>query len=314
MIQKLIRMIKKKSKILITGHNGLVGSSLLRYFKSKNYLNLFTISKNKLDLRDQKKVYNFFLKNRFDAVINAAAKVGGILANNKYRADFINDNLIIQNNIINACFKSGVKNLIFLGSSCIYPKKSLQPIKEEYLLRGSLELTNEPYAIAKIAGIKLCESFNFQYKTNFKCLMPCNLYGPNDNYDLDNSHFFPAIIKKILIAKKKNKKSLEIWGTGKPKRELMYVDDLSRACEFFLKKKTKETLINIGVGKDLTITDYTKFLMKKLKVKLKLVYDKSKPDGTYQKLLDCKKAKKYGWRPIYSLNYGTDQTLKNLKL
>ncbi len=307
-------MINKKSRILITGHRGLVGSSLLRYFKTKNYSNIFTISKAKLNLRDQKKVYKFFLKNKFDAVINAAAKVGGILANNKYRAEFINENLIIQTNIINACYKSGVNNLIFLGSSCIYPKKSLQPIKEEYLLGGPLEITNEPYAIAKIAGIKLCESFNIQYKTNYKCLMPCNLYGPNDNYDRNNSHFFPAIIKKILIAKKKNIKKIKLWGTGKPRRELMYVDDLSRACEFFLKKKTKDTLINIGVGKDMTITEYSKFIMKKLKVKLSIDYDKSKPDGTFQKLLDCKKAKRYGWKPVYTLNEGFDLTLKNLKI
>ncbi len=307
-------MINKKSRILITGHNGLVGSSLLRYFKSKNYLNILTIPKSKLDLRDQKKVYNYFLKNKFDAVINAAAKVGGILANNKYRADFINDNLIIQNNIINACFKSRVNNLIFLGSSCIYPKKSPQPIKEEYLLSGPLEITNEPYAIAKIAGIKLCESFNQQYQTNYKCLMPCNLYGPNDNYDENNSHFFPAITKKILIAKKKNKKIIKLWGTGKPRRELMYVDDLSRACEFFLKKKTRDTLINIGVGKDMTIREYTKFLMKKLKVKLSIVYDRTKPDGTFQKLLNCKKANQYGWRPIHSLDAGLKLTLQNLKI
>ena len=307
-------MINKKSRILITGHNGLVGSSLLRYFKSKNYQNVFTIPKAKLDLRDQKKVYNYFLKNKFDAVINAAAKVGGILANNKYRADFINDNLIIQNNIINACFKSRVNNLIFLGSSCIYPKKSPQPIKEKYLLSGPLEITNEPYAIAKIAGIKLCESFNQQYQTNYKCLMPCNLYGPNDNYDENNSHFFPAITKKILVAKKKNKKIIKIWGTGKPRRELMYVDDLSRACEFFLKKKTKDTLINIGIGKDMTIREYTKFLMKNLKVKLSIVYDTTKPDGTFQKLLDCKKANQYGWRPIHSLDTGLKLTLQNLKI
>lgn len=307
-------MINKKSRILITGHNGLVGSSLLRYFKSKNYLNIFTIPKAKLDLRDQKKVYNYFLKHKFDAVINAAAKVGGILANNKYRADFINDNLIIQNNIINACFKSRVNNLIFLGSSCIYPKKSPQPIKEKYLLSGPLEITNEPYAIAKIAGIKLCESFNQQYQTNYKCLMPCNLYGPNDNYDENNSHFFPAITKKILMAKKKNKKIIKLWGTGKPRRELMYVDDLSRACEFFLKKKTKDTLINIGIGKDMTIREYTKFLMKNLKVNLSIVYDRTKPDGTFQKLLDCKKANQYGWRPIHSLDTGFKLTLQNLKI
>ena len=196
-------MLTKKSNIFVTGHKGLVGSALIRRLTNHGYKNIITITRNKLDLRDQKEVFKFFQKKRIDAVINAAGQVGGIYANNKYKADFIYDNLAIQNNIIHACYKNKIKSLIFLGSSCIYPKNSKQPIKEKYLLTGELEKTNEPYAIAKIAGIKMCESYNFQYKTNYKCLMPCNLYGPNDNYNLKTSHFFPALIVKALAAKKK---------------------------------------------------------------------------------------------------------------
>ena len=230
-------MINSQSTIFITGHNGLVGSAVLRRLKFFGYKNLLTIEKKKLDLRDQKKVSLFFKKNKIDAVINAAALVGGIYANNKFKAKFIYDNLSIQNNIIHSSYEYKIKSLVFLGSSCIYPKNCRQPMKEQYLLTGELEKTNEPYAIAKIAGIKMCESYNFQYKTNFKCLMPCNLFGINDNFDLMTSHFFPAIITKILKAKKNNKKSITIWGSGKPRRELMYVDDLADACIFFLKKK-----------------------------------------------------------------------------
>ena len=198
-------MVKNKSKVFVTGHKGLVGSAIVRKLTERGYKNIITVTKDKLDLRNQKEVFNFFQKKKIDAVINAAGLVGGIFANNKYKADFIYDNLAIQNNIIHACYKNKVKSLIFLGSSCIYPKNSKQPIKEKYLLTGELEKTNEPYAIAKIAGIKMCESYNFQYKTNYKCLMPCNLYGPNDNYDLKTSHFFPALIFKALAAKKNKK-------------------------------------------------------------------------------------------------------------
>ena len=241
-------MLTKNSNIFVTGHKGLVGSALIRRLTNHGYKNINTITRNKLDLRDQREVFNFFQKKKIDAVINAAGQVGGIFANNKYKADFIYDNLAIQNNIIHACYKNKVKSLIFLGSSCIYPKNSKQPIKEKYLLTGELEKTNEPYAIAKIAGIKMCESYNFQYKTNYKCLMPCNLYGPNDNYDLKTSHFFPALIFKALAAKKNKKNELTLWGSGRPKRELMYVDDLADACIYFLNKKTKDSLINIGTG------------------------------------------------------------------
>ena len=226
-------MLKKKSKIYISGHNGLVGSAILRRLKLQGYKNLLTISKKKLDLTNEKKVFNFIKKNKPEFVINAAAKVGGILDNNSKPAEYIYTNLSIQQNIIHASFKNNVKNLIFLGSSCIYPRDAKQPIKEEYLLSGKLEKTNEPYAIAKIAGIKMCESYNLQYGTNYKCLMPCNLYGPNDNYDLKTSHFFAALISKIHQAKIKNKKKILLWGTGEPKRELMHVDDLADACIFF---------------------------------------------------------------------------------
>ena len=229
-------MRTKKDKIFVSGHNGLVGSAILRKLIDRGYSNIVTVDKSKLDLRDQKKVSKFFKKHKFDIVINAAGKVGGIYANNKFKAEFIFDNLSIQNNVINSSFQNEVKSLIFLGSSCIYQKFSKLPIKEKYLLTGKLEKTNEPYAVAKIAGIKMCESYNFQYKTNYKCLMPCNMYGPNDNYNLKTSHFLPALISKIVYAKNKNKKKITLWGSGKPKRELMYVDDLAEACIFFMKK------------------------------------------------------------------------------
>jgi GDP-L-fucose synthase len=306
-------MITKKSNIFVTGHKGLVGSAVLRRLNFFGYKNVLTVDKRNLDLRNQKKVLSYFKKNKIDAVINGAALVGGIYANNKFKADFIYDNLSIQNNIIYSCFETGIKSLIFLGSSCIYPKNCKQPIKEEYLLTGQLEKTNEPYAVAKIAGIKMCESFNFQYKTNFKCLMPCNLFGINDNYNPISSHFFAAIIYKVLEAKKNNKKSIIIWGSGKPKRELMYVDDLADACIFFLKKETKHTLINVGSGIEKNIIGYAKFISKKLNYTGSLVLDKNKPDGTPRKLLDTSLARKYGWKSKITLENGLKITLENLK-
>ena len=304
-------MLNKESKIYLAGHRGMVGSSILKKLKDSGYKNIIVQTRHQLDLMDQKKVMNFFKKNSFQFVIIAAAKVGGIYANDTYKADFIYQNLVIQNNIIHSSFVNGIKNIIFLGSSCVYPKNSKQPIKESYLLTGELEKTNEPYAVAKIAGIKLCESFNNQYGTNYKCLMPCNIYGPNDNYDLKNSHFFPALIAKTHDAIKKNKKELVVWGSGQPKRELMYSDDLADACLFFLKKKTKETLINIGSSKERTISEYAKFIIKKFNTKLKIKFDKSKKDGMKRKILDCSIAKKYGWKPKYSLDYGFEKTYKD---
>ena len=310
-------MLSKNSKIFVAGHKGLVGSALLRRLSFFGYNKIIVRNRKQLDLRRQSKVEIFFKKNKIDAVINAAGTVGGIHANNKYKADFIYDNLTIQNNIIHACYKHNVKNLIFLGSSCIYPRNSKQPIKESYLLTGELEKTNEPYAIAKIAGIKMCESYNFQYKTHYKCLMPCNLYGPCDNYDLEKSHFLPALISKIHYAKIKKKKTVSLWGSGKPLRELLFVDDVADACIFFLNKKTKETLINIGSGKELKIIDYAKFIIKELKSKILIKLDLSKPDGTPRKIIDSSIARKHGWKPKTNFRDGFKITyidfLKKLK-
>ena len=303
-------MVNKKSRIFVTGHKGLVGSAVVRRLKDFGYKKILTINKKKLDLRNQQRVFNFFKKNKIDAVINAAGKVGGIYANNKYKADFIYDNLVIQNNVIHACFQNKVKSLIFLGSSCIYPRNSKQPIKENYLLTGELEKTNEPYAIAKIAGIKMCESYNFQYKTNYKCLMPCNLYGPNDNYNLKTSHFFPALIAKAIEAKRK-KKNLILWGSGKPKRELMYVDDLADACIYFMNKKTKESLINVGVGNDRSILSYAKFILKKINLRCKIFLDKSKSSGVPRKIIDSSIANNYGWQPKINLDLGFNLTIQS---
>ena len=298
------KSITKNSKIFVAGHKGLVGSSIIRRLKFFGYKRIIFKSKKELDLRDQKKVNNFFDKYKPDAVINAAATVGGIYANNRYRAEFIFNNLAIQNNIIDACYKNKVNQLIFLGSSCVYPKKCKQPIKESYLLKGELEKTNEPYAVAKIAGIKMCESYNIQYKTNFKCLMPCNTYGPNDNYNHLTSHFYPALISKIHNCKVKNKKEITIWGNGKALRELIYVDDLADACIFFMKTKTKESLINIGSNTEKSIENYAKFIIKKLNLDIKIKFDKSKPNGTPRKILDSSVAMKYGWKPKIGLDEG----------
>jgi GDP-L-fucose synthase len=297
-------VITKNTKIFLAGHKGLVGSAILRRLNILGYKNILTVDKKKLDLTNQKKVFLFLKRNRPQAIIIAAAKVGGINANNKYRANFIYENLAIQNNLIHSAFLNKIKNLIFLGSSCVYPKNCKQPIKEKYLLTGLLEHTNEPYAIAKIAGIKMCESYNIQYGTNYKCLMPSNTYGPNDNYNLQSSHFFPALIRKIYDAKIKKANKIILWGTGKPKRELIYVDDVADACIFFLNKKTKESLINIGTGKDLKIEQYAKLIMKFLNIKINIHFDKTKPDGTPRKLLDTAIAKKCGWRPKISLKDG----------
>ena len=279
-------MLNRNSKIFVAGHNGMIGSSIVRKLKLFKYKHIYTIDRKQLELTNQLKVFNFIKKIKPDAVILAAAKVGGINANNKYRAEFIYENLAIQNNVIHGSFINGVKNLIFLGSSCIYPKNCKQPIKEKYLLSSYLEKTNEPYAIAKIAGVKMCENYNLQYNLNYKCLMPCNSYGINDNYDLKSSHFLPALIRKIIEALKNNRDHIKIWGSGKPLRELIYCDDVADACIFFLKKKTNISLINIGTGFEKSINEYANYIMRHLGVKLKILHEKKNLDGTFRKLLD----------------------------
>jgi GDP-L-fucose synthase len=292
-----------KSTIFVAGHNGLVGSAIVSELKKRGYKKIITVSRSQLDLINQIKVLEFLKKNKPDYMIIAAAKVGGIYSNNKYKAEFIYENLMIQTNLIHSAFLCGTKNLIFLGSSCIYPKMSKQPIKEEYLLSGKLEKTNDAYAIAKIAGIKMCESYNDQYKTNYKCLMPTNTFGPNDNYHPLNSHFVPSLIRKIHQAKVENKKDIVLWGNGKAKREILYVDELASACIYFMKKKTKASLINIGSGKDYSIKEYAKLFLKIMapEKKINIKYDISKPNGTPRKVLDISLAKKYGWRPNFDL-------------
>ena len=306
-------MINFKSKIYIAGHNGLVGSAIVRKLKQKGYNNLIFRSKKKLDLKNQKEVYNFLKRNKPDFIFIAAAKVGGIYSNDKYRAEFIFDNLSIQTNLIHSAHLCGIKNLIFLGSSCVYPRNCKQPIKESYLLTGELEKTNDAYAVAKIAGIKMCESYNTQYKTNYKCLMPTNTFGPNDNYDVLNSHFFPALIKKVHDLKSKNKKELILWGNGLAKREVIYVDDLADACVFFMKKKFTGTILNIGTGKDFSIKQYAKIILDQIipKNKVKIKYNLSKPNGTPRKVLDIKLANGYGWKSTIKLDEAITKTYKN---
>ncbi len=304
-------MIKKNDKIFLAGHNGLIGSAILRQLKSKGYKKIITIEKKKLNLINQNDVYKYLNKIKPKATIIAAAKVGGIYANNLYKGEYVYENLAIQTNLIHGSYISGVKELIFLGSSCIYPRLCPQPIKEKYLLSKSLEKTNEGYAVAKISGVLLCQSYNFQYKTNYKCIMPANSYGPGDNYDELNSHFFPALIKKIVEAKKNNKNFIKIWGNGKVKRELIFNEDIAEACIYFLNKKTQETLINIGTGNDMKIVDYAKFIMKMLNYKVKIKLDKKKPSGVPQKLLNITLAKKYGWVAKTSLEEGFWKTYKS---
>lgn len=316
-------MLKKESRIYIAGHKGLVGSSVLKLLKKKGYKNLFFKESKNLDLRKQADTFNYLRKIKPEFVIICAAKVGGIKANNLRRAEFLYDNLSIQNNLIHGSFMANVKNLIFLGSSCIYPRLAKQPLKEKSILSGYLERTNEPYAIAKIAGLKLCENYNFQYKTNYKCLMPSNIFGPGDNYNLNDSHFLPAIIKKIYLSKLQKKKKIYFWGTGKAKREVTYVEDISAAILFFLKKKTKESLINIGSGYENTIKEYINLILKRMDYKAKVQFDNNKIlDGTPRKILDCSVAHRYGFHTKFKFLEGFDLTLtdflknqkKNFKL
>ncbi len=305
-------MINKNSKIFLAGHKGLVGGAIFRKLKEYGYKNIITISKKKLDLRDQKKVFLFLKRKKPKMIINAAATVGGIAANNNFRADFIYNNISIQSNLIYSAFKNKIKNLIFLGSSCVYPRECKQPIREEYLLSGYLEKTNEPYAIAKISGIKMCESFNHQYKTNYLCIMPCNAFGPNDNYDLQTSHFFPALIRKIVEASNKKKTFVKLWGTGKVKRELIYVDDIADACIFFMNKKVKHSLINVGSEEENTIENFAKLIAKKIKSKIKIKFDKNlKMSGTPRKILDCTLARSYGWKKKISFDKALGLTIED---
>jgi len=296
-------VINLNSKIYVAGHNGLVGRAIVRELKKKGYKNIIGANKQKLDLTNQLSVLKFLKKNKPDFIFLAAAKVGGIYSNNKYKADYLYENLAIQLNVINGAYLSGIKDLIFLGSSCIYPKNCKQPIKENYLLTGELEPTNDSYALAKITGIKMCESYNKQYKTNYKCLMPTNTFGPNDNYDELNSHFFPALIKKIDKLKDGKKNMLIVWGNGKAKREVIHVDDIANACVYFMNKKKKPTVINIGTGKDYTIKYYANLVAKTILPNKKIIikYDLSKPNGVKRKVMDVSLARKYGWKYRISL-------------
>lgn len=306
-------MINYNSKIFVAGHKGLVGSAILRKLKKNGYKKLIIVDKKRLDLRDYKKVVKFLKNKKPNFIFIAAAKVGGIYYNSKYKADFITENLQIQNNLIHGAYKCGIKNLIFLGSSCVYPKFSKQPIKEDYLLTGKLEETNDAYAIAKIAGVKMCQSYNQQYKTNYKCLMPTNTFGPNDNYNEKNSHFFPALIRKVHQLKLKNKKIITLWGNGEAKREVIHVDDLADACIFFMKKKMKHSLINIGTGKDYTIKYYLDLIVKIIigNKKIKIQYDTKKPNGVPRKVMDVSLAKKYGWKSKINLKTAIQMTYES---
>jgi len=317
----------KNKKIYIAGHKGMVGSAILRRFKSAGYNNFVLRSFEELDLRKQNEVERFFKNENPEVVIIAAARVGGILANNKYRAEFLYDNLMIEANITNEAYKNGIEKLIFLGSSCIYPKLAPQPLKEEYLLSNYLEYTNEPYAIAKIAGIKLCESYYRQYGCNYFSIMPTNLYGYNDNFDLESSHVLPALIRKFHEAKISNNDKVEIWGSGKPYREFLFVDDLADAIFFLFDRINAENLyennlthVNIGTGEDVSISELSKIIKKITGFKGNIVYDSSKPDGTPRKLLDVSRLHQLGWKHKTTLeegirltyNWYLDHHVKNL--
>jgi len=307
---KLKNMIKK---IYIAGHNGMVGSAIYRKLLKKKKYKLITASKKQLNLLNQKDTFSFLKKNKPDLVIDAAAKVGGIHANNSYRTEFLYNNLQIQNNLIYSSHELEIKNFIFLGSSCIYPKFSKQPIKEKYLLSSHLENSNEPYAISKIAGLKLCESIQSQYKRNYFSLMPSNLYGTNDNYEDLNAHVIPALIKKIHSAKITNSPNVEVWGTGRPKREFMHVDDLADACLFLINKKIKFSYINIGSSEEISIKNLVKLLCDIIGYRGKIKYNKKFPDGTPRKKLDISIIKKLGWSNTIKLSEGLDRTYKEYK-
>lgn len=300
--------MEKGAKVYVAGHQGLVGSAILRKLTSEGYSNIVTRSFQELDLRDQTAVNEFFKKEQPEYVFLAAAKVGGILANNTYPVDFLRDNLLIQTNVIDAAYRYGSRKLLFLGSSCIYPKFAPQPIKEKYLLTGELEPTNEPYAIAKIAGIKLCQAYNRQYQTNFISVMPTNLYGPGDNFDLETSHVIPALIRKFHESKIKGKDQVVVWGSGKPFREFLHVDDLADACLFLMSNYNSSEIINIGTGKDLSIAELAYLIKDIVGYDGNIIFDTSKPDGTPRKLLDVSKLFNMGWKPRITLEEGIRST------
>ena len=316
-----MKIALKKKKIFIAGHNGMVGSSILRYFKKLGLKNIIVRSRKKIDLTNWNKVNQFLKKTKPDIVINCAGKVGGILANSTYLKEFLLENIYIQLNLIEACFKNKIKTLVNLGSACIYPRKAKQPIKESYLMSGKLEPTNEAYAIAKIVGLKSCEFYNKQFKTNYFTLMPCNLYGPNDNFDAKSSHFIPGLINKFYFANLKNINNVEIWGSGKPKREIMHVDDLASAIYFILikiEKNDKKVLnilkknshINIGSGKEYNIRQYAQMISKLFSKKTNLKFNKKYPDGMPRKLLNSSLINRMGWKPIISIEKGLRETLE----
>lgn len=306
--------MEKSSKIYIAGHRGMVGSAILRRLQKVGFDNFVLRTSSELDLRDQKAVFDFLETEKPDYVFVAAAKVGGILANNCYRADFIYENLQIQNNIIHGSYKIGVKKLLFLGSSCIYPKLAPQPLKEEYLLTGLLEPTNEPYAIAKIAGIKMCEAYKNQYGCNFISVMPTNLYGPNDNYDLQNSHVLPALIRKFHEAKLQNLPSVEVWGTGSPMREFLHADDLADACVFLMDNYNELEFVNIGTGEDVTIKELAESVRKVVGFEGSIDWNTSKPDGTPRKLMDVSKLHNLGWKHTIELEDGIRAVYEEYKI
>lgn len=300
-----------EDKIYVAGHRGMVGSSIVRKLQKEGYTNIITKTSKELDLRNQRAVADFFATEKPDYVVLAAAKVGGIHANNTFRADFIYENLMIEANVIHQSYVNKVQKLLFLGSSCIYPKFAPQPMREDALLTGVLEQTNEPYAIAKIAGIKLCESYRLQYGCNFISAMPTNLYGPNDNYDLNNSHVLPALIRKFHTAKKEGKTSVEIWGTGTPKREFLHVNDLADACYYLLQNYSGIELVNVGCGEDLSIGELAMIVKEVVGYEGKLHFDKTKPDGTPRKLMDVSKLAAIGWKAKIGLKEGITGVYEN---
>ena len=305
--------MEQNAKIYIAGHRGMVGSGLERKLRKEGYNNIVTRTSAELDLRNQQAVNEFFVKEKPTYVILAAAKVGGIHANNSYKAEFIYDNLMIEANIIHAAYLNKVSKLLFLGSSCIYPKMAPQPLKEDYLLSGYLEPTNQPYAIAKIAGIEMCDSYRAQYGCNFISAMPTNLYGTNDNYHPENSHVLPALIRRIVLAKKNNEPNVTIWGTGTPRREFLHVDDLADACYFLLQNYQEKGIVNIGYGTDISIKELAKLIVEAVNYKGQLVFDTTKPDGTPRKLMDLSKINNLGWRPSIELKSGIIKTILEVK-